>query len=358
MPNGSYGVLANGQRIDMPTQGQAMPAGLDTQLRASGQSWAEPNWDQPKQQRMDPRAYLSNAMKSQLDVIQSRLNVQWDTVRKNARHLGNDKANAMLAEVHQAAKVEADKVYAGFKKRADALVSLEQLGSQGQLGPNPDKVMWGVAAGEEIAEQMFPKQDPFTLSSKVSGERERLEKRIAGYHVTPAQPGEVNIGLGKGMFGLAGLAYGALTSKRGTPETVSAWDPDAENRYKDKKGVWVREIGKWVESSTPDKDMQKLAKDNKDLQLLNDVSSILTSDITNWGPIAKASASLITGENPQGTFGDKASASKLFRQSQQQRRPGKKLDMDTAKKIFAQAGGDKERAKQLARQMGYDDEVE
>jgi len=354
MPDGSYGILADGQRVDLGQQ----PATSTGQM-AGGQ----PMQMNTGPGRMDPGAYLDSAMKSQLDALQSRFKMQWDTVQKNAKYLGNDKANAMLTELHQTAAAEAAQVQADFQNRAGMLKSLQQLGSQGQLGTNPDKIMWSAVAGKEVAEQMFPEPtavaDPLTLSSKVSGEQERLEKRIAGYHVTPAQPGEANIGLGEGMFGLAGLAYGALTSKRGTPETISKWDPDAENRYKDNKGVWVREIGKWVESSTPDKDMQKLAKDNKDLQLLNDVSSILTSDITNWGPIAKASARLVTGENSQGTFGDKASASKLFRQSQQQPKTAKrKLDMETAKKIWAQAGGDKERAKQLARQMGYDYEVE
>jgi len=122
-----------------------------------------------------------------------------------------------------------------------------------------------------------------------------------------------------------------------TPSRLTVYDPGAEGEPVKKGGVWVREIGAWVDAPHPTKEAKQLARNNKELQ--------------------EASASAISGENPHGTFGDKANASVLLRQSQQ-RQPRRKLDIGTARKILNQAGGDRERAKQIARQMGYDDEVD
>jgi len=91
-------------------------------------------------------------------------------VQKSAKYLGNDKANAMLNEINKTATVEISRIKADFQNQAAVLKSLQQLGSQGQLGPNPDKMVWNAVAGREVAEQMFPEPvaapDPFSISSK------------------------------------------------------------------------------------------------------------------------------------------------------------------------------------------------
>jgi len=63
MPNGSYGMLANGQRVDL----QARPAATYGEM-AGGQQFQMNTG--PGQ--MDPSAYLDNAMKSQIDSARSR----------------------------------------------------------------------------------------------------------------------------------------------------------------------------------------------------------------------------------------------------------------------------------------------
>jgi len=328
--------MANGQRVDLGQQ----PA-VSTGQMAGGQ----PMQMDTGPGRMDPGAYLDNAMKSQLDALQSRFKMQWDTVQKNAKYLGTDRANAMLTELHQTAAAEAAQVQADFQNRAGMLKSLQQLGSQGQLGPNPDKTMWGAVAGKEVAEQMFPEPtaaaDPLSEYGKLTQQEGRLQSDAEQFHIVPG--GERVPSFWKPE------AWEDRTTSR-----LQVFDPDVETRVKKGK-QWVREIGAWVDSPQPDKDAKQLANLNRQLRTVREAKAALGGSSMMSGRIGKAAASLITGENPQGTFGDKATASVVQREGMRSRR---KLDEPTARKILAEAGGDKKIAEQIARQRNYDYEVE
>jgi len=347
----SYGVLANGQRVDLGQQpavsaGQ-MAGGQPMQMNTGGPGIGT------------PQGYLNDTLQSNLQSVQTRFNTQWKTIQDNAKYLGPAKAEAMLQELQQNAMNEVAQIKQAATLRADTLQRLQQLGQQGQLGPDGERLMWETAAGKELAKSMFPEPteapNPFTVSSQVSGEEKRLESDIAGYHVTPEQPGK-GIGLRHGAFGLAGLAYGAITSKKGTPSTIEKWDPDAEDKVLNKQGVWVRGIGKWVESSTPDKDRQLLAEKHKQLQTMRDARLRLGQPDFPTGTVSKLSAMMLTGENSTGTLDDKVNASVLNREVQQPK--PKKLDRATAIAILREAKGDRELAKRIARERNYSDEVE
>ena len=350
----SYGVLANGQRVDLGQQpttsmGQ-MAGGQPMQMNTGGPGIGT------------PQGYLNDTLQSNLQSVQTRFNTQWKTIQDNAKYLGPAKAEAMLQELQQNAMNEVAQIKQAATLRADTLQRLQQLGQQGQLGPDGERLMWETAAGKELAKSMFPDPveapDPLTLDAKFYDAEERLAKERAGYHVIPAQPAEANIGPGhvSSWLGLPGLAYGAITSKKGTPSTIEKWDPDAEDKVLNKQGVWVREIGKWVESSTPDKDRQLLAEKHKQLQTMRDARLRLGQPDFPTGTVSKLSAMMLTGENSTGTLDDKVNASVLNREVQQPK--PKKLDRATAIAILREAKGDRELAKRIARERNYSDEVE
>ena len=138
------------------------------------------------------------------------------------------------------------------------------------------------------------------------------------------------------------------------PHTIQKRDPDAEETVKNKQGVWVRQIGKWVDSSTPGKDYYLLAEKHKQLKTLRDARMRLGQPGFSTGTVSKLSAMMLTGENPAGTLSDKVNASVLLSQAQQPKPKLKKLGEDIARAILQEAQGDKELARKIARDRGYD----
>lgn len=332
MANGSFGVLEGGQRVDLPTQPE-MTTGV-----TSGGTEFRADTSGPG---MTPQSYLDDTLRSSLDAVQSRFNTQWETVQKNARYLGIDKANAMLQELHMSAVAEAEQLKVAAAQRSDMLQRLNVLGQQGQLGPDSEKMMWEAVAGKDVAESMFPEQartpDPLSEFGKLTQQESRLQGDIEQFHVVPGGERVPSFWRPEAL-------------ERRTTSKLQVFDPDVETRIK-KGSKWVREIGGWVDSPAPVKDAQKLASLNKQLKLVRDAKQRLGESPQMSSRISRAAASLVTGENPSGTFGDKISASVVDRQS---RRHGRKLDKEGAARILKSAGGDKDKARQLARQMGYE----
>ena len=296
----------------------------------------------PVQEPYTPDSYLNEALQGSMQAIQSRFEQQWDIVQQNADYMGEAEADKMLAQLTMDGKNEIAQLQMKYQQKLNMMNRISTLYKQGALSGNMDKALWSIAAGDKIASQMFPEQeaprqekpiDPLKEYGVLSQQESRLNKGLERFHIEPAVPYDWK------DYSTWGAEH---TSK------LQEWDPDAVGE--DGK------LGAWVAPKNPIKAAKEMGSMRKELDLIRSAKQRLRQSDSIGGRIRKASARLISGENPHGSIADKVNASVILRQAdklpQQVKKP-KILTQSIARQLLDEAKGNKNKARELARKKGY-----
>lgn len=130
-----------------------------TWVPASSQANTHPEPAAPEMGRAQSD-WLSNQSSRQLQAIKQHYNKQYDLIRSHAPAMGFKKANEMAAQAHLAAQQQAFEVGNANNQKMEAFNQVKRLAEQGAISTtgamNPEKLMWQMVGGKELAEAMFP----------------------------------------------------------------------------------------------------------------------------------------------------------------------------------------------------------
>lgn len=356
-----------------------MAARLDTQY-GSQASQRKPAYYGPTPTRQtavfnreaapDPGQYLSNEVETNLGLIQQKFEGQWNLIQQNSKYLGPEKASQMLVALQVKAKGAISELQAQSAQRTDMMKRISTLRNQGaisdeaQIDPsNIDRMLWTIAAGEEVANSMFPSmQENIAMQSgQVGLEQQKLNlaqdyagkptDALGTYRDLTQQEGRLEKDLTQFHMreGERIPSFWKSKSKEARqPDVLQRFDPDKNIRYKSKSGVWVDEIGAYVDvpSGERTKAIAEMQSMQKQLDLVRGAKLRLRESPAIGGQVRRASAMLITGENPRGTMADKINASVVSRNSTSGRKP----DQATAAQLKAE---NTEEAYNIGVKLGY-----
>jgi len=268
------------------------------------------------QNQNTPDDYLNDTLQSEMNAVQMKLTERWKMIQGQAKYLGPEKTSAMLQQLEMAARNKVIELKAGVQQRTDMMGRIRTLRQQGALtgaqafneGGSVDKMLWQIAAGPEIADQMFTQiqepEQPDTLKEygQLSAQEGRVEKDIEDYRIVG---GERIPEFWKHK------AY-----EKKTPKTLQVFDPLATRRVK-KKGGMVTETGQWVDAPDQSREMRRLGSQRAELNLMRDAMERIRegqpSGIKGLSRLRNLSGRMITGQTKVGTLGDKINASLIQR---------------------------------------------
>ncbi|KKN79131.1 hypothetical protein LCGC14_0343190 [marine sediment metagenome] len=135
--------------------------------------------------------WLSNDSATRQAAIRSHFNQQYDLIRQHSPYMGIKAANEMITQAHLSAQQEYSQVQDQANNNMSAFRRIQALAKQGAIATtgkmNPEKLMWQMVGGEELAEAMFPTEqrtdDQHTRFTESTRQRDILEKDLEGYQV-------------------------------------------------------------------------------------------------------------------------------------------------------------------------------
>ena len=102
-----------------------------------------------------PESYMQEEVQAGRHRIQEKLNLAWSTVNANARILGPQQHQAMLAQLHANAKQEMLEFNQKAQMQLAQLKQIDNFATKGLI-TNPDEVKWRIVLGPEIESAIFP----------------------------------------------------------------------------------------------------------------------------------------------------------------------------------------------------------
>jgi len=110
-----------------------------------------------------PEKYVADTLRSEMQIVQDKLNERWELIYKQRRYLGDAQTSAMLSKLEMAARVKVTDLKVEAQGPTDEMKRIIKLRDQGafkralQLDSGSiGKMLWEIAAGPEVAEAIFP----------------------------------------------------------------------------------------------------------------------------------------------------------------------------------------------------------
>jgi len=257
-----------------------------------------------------PERFIKDSVNRDIKRMQGVFEEQWAMIEKQKKYMGEEQTAAMLKQLTDAAKNKVMMVKAEGQKKIDNLAGIQTLRDQGLLNDSPelpvDKILWGAAAGREVAESMFPKSsDPVdTLKEygQMSMQEDRVQKDLGEYRTVPGER--------------IPELFTRASKEKHEPDVIQKMNRQATENVKTKNGM-ITMTGVWEDAPNQDKAAREMNSHRVELNLARSVMKRIRqgepSSINNLGKLRSLSARMITGQTKVGTLGDKVNASILQR---------------------------------------------
>lgn len=256
-----------------------------------------------------PDAFIKEQVNGEIKRMQDVFEQQWAMIEKQKKYLGEQQTANLLNQLTFKAKNRVMLLKAEGQKKMDMLGTISKLKEQGMLNDadptqrngSVDKMLWSVAAGDKMAESMFPQQADSVESAyykqygKLSAQEDRVQKDLKRFRVVPAVP-----------------ENHWKPGKQAVPEHIETLDPQATG--KDDKGYY---IGVWSDPSNQSEVKQEMLGHQRELKRVRDAMAVLReggdlSGISGIGTLRKIAQKSMSGEYQyNGTLGDQINMSLL-----------------------------------------------
>ena len=252
--------------------------------------------------------------------IQTEFQTEWDSLRGRVSGQDRHKAKYAMDELHERFRGRVTKLNQDVEQKLSGLSQIDQLGVAGLI-PNAGEVKWRQTLGPEAETAMFPKQDkpadPMAEFGKLDVYRNRIESRIKEFRVRPGREGR-----------------SVRHPFRGQRDTeLEIFEPTAVGE--DKKGEFR---GTWRKATLDEvKEYGVLTREQK---------RVTAAQQPMMGSLMNTA---VNSRRMGGAIQDQA---KAYIQEKTEAGP-KRLDEGVARSIMQEAGGDADKARQIARSRGY-----
>jgi len=278
-----------------------------------------------------PEQWLEENTRSQRDLIERQYQQELQGIQREAK-LGQ----WSQPQFHQAingAFTRGQQQLAEFEAKIQMqqrqFQRIDQLAQSGAFG-NPDEVKWRITLGPEAETAMFSEQDkpetPETRRKILVSQRADIDRRLKDFAVTPSTEGRGRLGW-----------FGPKKTKK--PMGIMVFDPSLYGTDKDGRVIQ----GSWRKASDLEAEERRF---------------LYTSRARNWaeermlggGPMSSHyKAAIVSPRTGGGAVGDQALA---YLNKKTESGP-RQLDEGVAMSIMQEAGGDADKARQIARSRGY-----
>jgi len=252
--------------------------------------------------------------------IQTEFQTEWDSLRGRVSGQDRHKAKYAMNELHERFRGRVTKLNQDVEQKLSGLSQIDQLGVAGLI-PNAGEVKWRQTLGPEAETAMFPKQDkpadPMAEFGKLDVYRNRIETRLNDFQVRPGRMGR-----------------SIRHPFRGQRDTeLEIFEPTTVGE--DKKGEFR---GTWRKATLDEvKEYGVLTREQK---------RVTAAQQPMMGGLMNTA---VNSRRMGGAIRDQA---KAYIQEKTEAGP-KQLDEEAAKSIMREAGGDADKARQIARSRGY-----
>ena len=252
--------------------------------------------------------------------IQDEFQTEWDSLRGRVSGQDQHRAQYAMDELHKRFRGRMTKLNQDVEQKLSGLSQIDQLGAAGLI-PNTGEVKWRQTLGPEAETAMFPKQDkpadPMVEFGKLDTYRNRIESRLDDFQVRPGRMGR-----------------SIRHPFRGQRDTeLEIFEPTTVG--KDKKGEFR---GTWRKATLDEvKEYGVLTREQK---------RVTAAQQPMMGGLMNTA---VNSRRMGGAIRDQA---KAYIQEKTEAGP-KQLDEEAAKSIMREAGGDADKARQIARSRGY-----
>jgi hypothetical protein len=282
-----------------------------------------------------PESVFQQQLGEQKKQLQEQFKLGWDEINRRGATLGQAKRDELLAELHSKAKMKALELTQAEQSQAAQFKTIDDMAKQGLVN-DPDRAKWHLVLGPDADRMMKSQEEPDIMAEygKADVYGNRIDRELEGFL---EQPGETVTK--KKMTGLWG-SMGTSVNEKVPSKLYTA-------RYKpvtDPKTGQVVEQESW-DLATPEEETEYRslqAKKQTNERLKAELSGQI-EEVSRLRRVAFSSPKMLGG----GAFEQKVS------DSVQHTPTVKQLDRTTAETILREAGGDNEKARQIARARGY-----